>query len=105
MTDYFRRHLGAKLLLSYLVTILIGAIVLFVASQFLLPSSFNRHMSGMGNMMNMMGGQGQGQGFGRFGLMPQLYADFRASFNEALLYAALAAAVVALVFSFYLSRS
>ncbi len=106
MTDYFRRHLGAKLLLSYLVIILVGVAVLVAASQFVLPSSFNRHMSGMGNMMgNMMGGQGQGQGFGRYGLMSQLYVDFRASFNEALLYAALAAMVVAVVLSLYLSRS
>src|SRR5512138_3017813 len=37
--------------------------------------------------------------------MSQLYADFRASFNEALLYAALAAALVAVVLSLYLSRS
>lgn len=108
MTDYFRRHLGAKLLLSYLVIILVGVVVLIVASQFVLPASFNRHMSGMGTMMgNMMGGQGQGQGqgLGRFAVMSELYDDFRASFNEALLYAALAAAVVAIGLSFYLSRS
>jgi signal transduction histidine kinase len=104
MTDYFRRHLGAKLLLSYLVIILVGVAVLIAASQFVLPSSFNRHMAGMGNMMgNMMGGQGQG--LGRFGTMSQLYVDFRASFNEALLYAALAAMVVAVVLSLYLSRN
>ncbi len=108
MTDYFRRHLGAKLLLSYLLIILVGVAVLVAASQFILPSSFNRHVAGMGTMMGqMMGGQGpgQGQGLGRFGAMPQLYADFRAGFNEALLYAALAAAVVAVLISFYLSRS
>jgi histidine kinase len=110
MTDYFRRHLGAKLLLSYLVIILVGVAVLIAASQFILPASFNRHLAGMGTMMgNMMGGQGQGQGqglgLGRLGVMPQLYADFRAGFNEALFYAALAAALVAVVISFYLSRS
>ncbi len=108
MTDYFRRHLGAKLLLSYLVIILVGVAVLAVASQFALPSSFSRHMAGMGPMMgNMMDGQGQGpgQGLGRFGTMTQLYADFRAGFNEALMYAALAAMLVAVVLSLYLSRS
>jgi signal transduction histidine kinase len=110
MTDYFRRHLGAKLLLSYLVIVLVGVAVLIVASQFALPASFDRHLAGMGTMMGPMmgspgGGQGQGQGFGRFGVMAQLYADFRAGFNEALLYAALAAAVVAVVLSLYLSRS
>ncbi len=105
MLDYFRRHLGAKLLLSYLVIILIGAVVLIVASQFALPSSFDRHMAGMGTMMGGMGGPGQGQGFGRFGVMSQLYADFRAGFNEALFYAAFAATIVAVVLGIYLSRS
>jgi two-component system sensor histidine kinase BaeS len=108
MTDYFRRHLGAKLLFSYLVIILVGVAVLIVASQFLLPSSFTRHMAGMGPMTPALApgaSVGQGQGLGRFGVMSQLYADFRASFNEALFYAALAAAIVAIVLGFYLSRS
>ncbi|HLO34236.1 MAG TPA: ATP-binding protein [Anaerolineales bacterium] len=103
MIDYFRRHLGAKLLLSYLAIILVGVLVLIAASQFTLPASFNHHMAGMGTMMNnngngMMGGQG-------FGAMPQLYLDFRASFNEALRYAALAAMIAAVALSLYLSRS
>jgi two-component system sensor histidine kinase BaeS len=103
MTDYFRRHLGAKLLLSYLAIILVGVVVLIVASQFVLPTSFNRHMAGMGTMMGngMMGGQG----FDGSNPMSQLYTDFRASFNEALIYAALAAVIVAVVLSLYLSRS
>jgi two-component system, OmpR family, sensor histidine kinase BaeS len=100
MIDYLRRHLGAKLLLSYLAIILVGVVVLIIASQILLPASFNRHMAGMGMMSGMMG---QGQG-GRNG-MPQLYDDFRASFNEALLYGALAATVVAVLLSLYLSHN
>ncbi len=102
MTDYFRRHLGAKLLLSYLLIVLIGVVVLVIASQFVLPTTFDRHMAGMGSMMGNMpgGGPGQGQGLGRFGAMSQLYADFRAGFNEALFYAALAAAVVAVILGF-----
>lgn len=101
MTDYFRRHLGAKLLLSYLLIILVGVAVLVVASQFILPGSFNRHMAGMGMMNGMMEGLGSG---GRNGA-PPFYSEVRASFNEALRYAALAAALVAVVISFYLSRS
>ncbi len=53
MTNYFRRHLGAKLLLSYLVIIVVGVTVLILASQFVLPAAFNRHMNGM-----MGGGMG-----------------------------------------------
>lgn len=107
MTDYFRRHLGAKLLLSYLVIILVGVVVLVLASQFLLPASFNRHMAGidMGAMMNNGMMQTPGAGGQGFGGMPQLFLDFRASFNEALIYAALAAALVAVILSIYLSRS
>ncbi|MDP2778516.1 MAG: hypothetical protein Q8O48_12825, partial [Anaerolineales bacterium] len=106
MTDYFRRHLGAKLLLSYLAIIVVGVAVLIIASQFILPTSFNRHMFGMGMMLDNGAGMGIGnQGVGISGSMPQLYVDFRTSFNEALTYAALAAMIVAVAFSLFLSRS
>jgi signal transduction histidine kinase len=112
MTGYFRSHLGAKLLLSYMVIILVGIVVLILASQFILPASFNRHMAGMGTtfapgtgMGGMMNTPGSGQGPGNAGRMSQLYQDFRASFNEALLYAALAATAIAIILSLYLSRS
>lgn len=98
MIDYLRRHLGAKLFLSYFAIILIGIIVLVLASQFILPAAFSRHMAGMGMMM---GGQGSGPHNG----VSSIYAEFRASFNEALIYAALAATVVAVLLSVYLSRS
>jgi two-component system sensor histidine kinase BaeS len=101
MIDYFRSHLSAKLLLSYLAIVVVGVVVLIIASQFILPTSFNRHMSGMmGNGMGM-----GGQGFGNSSLMSQLFVDFRASFNEALMYAALAAMLVALTLSLIFSRS
>lgn len=98
MVDYFRRHFGAKIFFSYLIIIVLGVTVLVLASQFILPGAFNRHMMGMGSMMSggMLGGQDS---------MSQLYVDFRASFNEALLYAALAATIAALALSFLFSRS
>lgn len=106
MTDYFRRHLGAKLLLSYLAIIVVGVAVLIVASQFILPTSFNRHMTGMMGMTNDGMGMGMGgQGFGGSDQMAQLYVDFRASFNEALTYAALAAMIVAIALSLFFSRN
>lgn len=106
MTDYFRRHLGAKLLLSYLAIIVVGVVVLIVASQFVLPTTFNRHMTGMMGMTNNGMGRGMGgQGFGGSDQMAQLYVDFRASFNEALTYAALAAMIVAIALSLFFSRS
>jgi signal transduction histidine kinase len=97
MNKYLRRHLGVKLFLSYLAIIVVGVVILILASQFILPSSFNRHMAGMGNgtMMRMNGN----------GPMSQLYIDFRASFNEALMYAALAAMFIAVILSLFFSRS
>jgi two-component system sensor histidine kinase BaeS len=95
MNAYLRRHLGAKLFLSYLAIIVVGVVVLILASQFVLPAAFNRHMSGMGNGMMGMNGNGA---------MSQLYFDFRASFNEALIYAAFAAIVVAVLLSLIFSR-
>jgi len=106
MSDYIRRHLGARLLLSYLAIVLVGAIVLVITSQSVLPTSFNRHMQGLGpgfGMDQMMGAGRQAQGGP--GMTAQLYGDFRASFNEALSYAVLAAVVVAFVLSLVLSRS
>lgn len=108
MTAYFRNHLGAKLLLSYLVVIAAGAAVLIIASQSALPGSFNRHMGGMGMAfgpgMGGMMGMGVPGGSGT-DVMTQLYVDYRSGFNEALTYAGLAAAVVALVLGLIFSRS
>ena len=104
MIDYFNRRLGAKLLLSYLTVMLVGAVVLVIASQLLLPASFNRHMAGMEDMMGSGMGMGMGnQDFGRGGV-PQLFADFRASFNEALMYAVIAAMAAAVTLSLLFSR-
>lgn len=99
--DYLRQHLGAKLLASYLAIIIIGVVVLILASQFVLPAAFSRHMLGMGMMNGMMGAQGSSSP----NAMSDLYVDFRASFNEALMYAALAAMAIAVGLSFYLSRN
>jgi signal transduction histidine kinase len=101
MNTYLRSHLGAKIFFSYLVIIILGVAVLFIASQFILPTAFNRHMTGMGSMMNG-GMMGTGQGSDA---MSQLYVDFRASFNEALMYAMLAAMIAALALSFLFSKS
>ena len=111
MIEYFRSHLGAKLFLSYFAIIVVGMLVLVVASQFILPASFNRHMTGMGMSNNGMtpgasAGMGAGrQGFGNSGTMAQLFIDYRAGFNEALTYAGLSAMLVALVISVFFSRS
>src|SRR5215208_2755407 len=119
MIDYLRHHLGAKLLLSYLTIIIVGVVILILASQFVLPATFNRHMLGMGMMDGMTLASGAhrpgGSVPGSAGVGGQtadnpdgvstLYTDFRSSFNEALILAALAATIVAVALSIYLSRS
>jgi two-component system sensor histidine kinase BaeS len=111
MLDSIRSHLAARLLLSYLAVIVSGLVVLAAASQFALPSSFNRHMLGMlaGAGANAPGGLGMGQGPARQGtansaMRSQLFVDYRAGFNDALLIAGLAALSVAVLLSWLLSR-
>lgn len=102
MRNYVQRHLGAKLLFSYLAVIVMGGMVLFLTSQSLLPSSFDRHMAAMGT--GGMMGMGN-PGLGGSAAMGQLFLDYRAGFNEALLYAAGAATLVAVLLSVFFSRS
>ncbi len=100
MTDYVRRHLGAKLLLSYSIVILVGVAVLAGASQLAVPTAFYHHAPGM---QNMMGGPGPGALPGP-DMMIDLYRSFRNSFNEALAYAVLAATVAAVAVGLFFSR-
>jgi len=99
MIEYLRRHLGAKLFLSYIGIVVAGVVTLLIATQFALPASFNRHMAGMGAGMNSNGMMGPGTGAGR-----GLYANFRAGVFEATTYAALSAGLVAILISFFFSR-
>ena len=100
MIDFFRRHLGGKLFLSYLIVILVGAIVLGLATRFTVPAAFNRHMGlGLGVGQGMMQGNNTGTA-----MMSDLFTNFQASFNEALVLALLAAGVVAVIVSLVLSR-
>jgi signal transduction histidine kinase len=95
MIKSFRSHLGTKLFASYLAVILVGLIILVIASQSILPTAFNRHMSGMTGGMMMEG---------RAGMMSDVFMDFRSGFNEALIYAALASSVIAIAVSVFFSR-
>jgi histidine kinase len=100
MINYFRRHLGGKLFLSYLGVILVGVVVLAMATTITAPQAFNRHMAG-GQGSGVMGMLNGGRGSG---MMSDLYREFKASFDDALLLAALAAGGVAILVSLFLSR-
>jgi histidine kinase len=91
-----RRSLGIKIFASYLMVLFVGVVVLVIASQFTLPDSFNRHMQ----IINS-GGMGMGRGQG---MMQSMFNDFRAGFNETLLYGIIAAVIVAVAVSIFFSR-
>ena len=78
MLSRVRRHLGWKLFLSYLVIILVGVIVLTSATEFAVPSAFERHMASMASMM----------GPGSRMMEMDLFDNFRKAVNEALTLAA-----------------
>lgn len=114
MIDFIRRHLGAKLLLSYLAVILVGTAVLGITAFFTAPNAYNRHLGMMeamteeGGMMGMMGGEtGGGSGWRRgqgSGNASLLYDSFQTSLREALTWSALASGLAALIVSLILSR-
>jgi len=97
------KSIGIRLFLSYLVVLVVGVIVLAVVAQFSLPNAYGRHL---GAMEGLMGGQSNGMmGRGGGAVGPEgLYQNFRFSFFEALAWAGLAAAVVAVVVSVFVSR-
>jgi two-component system sensor histidine kinase BaeS len=102
MIAFFRRYLGVKLFLSYLAVILVGAVVLGLATRFTVPGAFNSHMGlALRSGQGMMGGNGNGPGAG---MMSDLFSSFQATFNQALILALLAAGVIAVLVSLILSR-
>lgn len=107
MITYIRSHLGAKLFLSYILVILVGVAILGLASTVTVPQAFNQHMRGNPAFQGLGNGPGQGMMQGNspgLGMMSDLYLNFRASFAQALLLAALAAGVVASLVSLMLAR-
>jgi len=97
MMNYLRQHLSAKLLLSYLIIVLVGIVILFIAVQVSAPFAYNRHMMGDGMMGPGRGpvfGPGDGQGF----------INFRAGIFESVVYAAIAAVIVAIGVALFFSR-
>ncbi len=132
MIQYLRSHLGTKLFLSYAAVIGIGALILFAATKLTLPTAFERHLGAgaqqavsvqatataaaaageetvliqPGNGGKGPGGGGGGPRYGEAGggYAQTLFEDFKASFNEALIYAGIAALIAGLFASWLFSR-
>jgi two-component system sensor histidine kinase BaeS len=92
--SYLRRHLSWKLFLSYLVVILVGIVVLATAAEFVAPSAFQRHIAAMAALM---GGSSPE-------LQANLLSNFQRAVNESLSLSTLAAFLVAVVVSIFVSR-
>jgi two-component system sensor histidine kinase BaeS len=98
MLGTIRRHLGIKLFFSYLVVILVGVVVVTSTAELVVPSAFDRHMAVMSSMMtSMMGGSVQT-------LDQSLFTNFRAAVTEAVGVASLAATIMAVITSLFVSR-
>lgn len=92
-----RSRLGFKLFISYLAIIITGILVLGVSADFVIPSAFNNHMSAMMGENGMMGGM-------MADVSADLYVSFRSAMIEALFRAGLAAFVIAVGVSIFISR-
>jgi two-component system sensor histidine kinase BaeS len=88
-----RQRLGWKLFLSYLVIILVGAVVLMVTAEFLTPTALNHHIA---SMQAVMGDNPA--------LVADLYTNFHAAINETLTVAVLAAFLAAVAVSIFTAR-
>ena len=107
MIKAIRKHISAKLLVSYLVVLLISGIVLALAVMFTAPGAYNRHMqmNDAGFTMDGTHLPGSMMGQNRAGPGPVAgFADFRAGVFESLGYAVIFVVLVAVVVSVLFSR-
>jgi len=101
MFKHIRRHLGWKLFLSYLLVVLVGAVVLIVAMNFTFPRALERHLTTMQQDLTavdehaMMGG----------GTMAgDLILNFSTAASEATLIALATASIIAISVSALITR-
>jgi signal transduction histidine kinase len=100
LVSRFRRHLGWKIFVSYLVVILVLIVVMVSAAMFVSPSAFGRHLTAM-ELMTAEENPVQSE-------VPDLEADlfesFRIAINESLRLATIAAFLAAVTVSLFVSR-
>jgi signal transduction histidine kinase len=93
---WLRANLRVKLFLSYLLTVLVGIVTLFIAAQLVAPSFFASHMARMMGGRTMMGGVAMAD--------DALNSAFREALLQALLVAGAAATLVALLVSLFVAQ-
>lgn len=87
-------RLSYKLFASYMAVVVVGLVVLSIATAFVAPANFSEHMRHIGGSGNGMMGQ----------RMVELEANFRDALNNALLIAGVAAGLTALGVSWFVSQ-
>ncbi len=108
----FQRRLGWKLFVSYLAVIFVGGVTLWWAGWSVAPSAFERHLAAMARSMEAMMSRGHGmmmEDWNRWREDPiqlerDLFLNFRAAIDEALLRAVLVAGLAALAVSWFVTR-
>jgi histidine kinase len=99
MMKFIRTHLVWKVFLSYILVVLVGAVILITAASLSVPSAFERHMVSMNAIMNNANPTGNNQQ-----MQSELFSQYTAAVYEAVTYAALAALIAAILASFFISR-
>ncbi len=101
MIKQIRRQLRWKIFFSYLVVVLVGAVVLLLVMEFEIPRAFARHVASM----EPFSGSQRMMGMGNSGMrMDDLFVQFRTAVTEATLIALTIATLIAVGISAYISR-
>jgi len=98
MMKFLRTHLVWKVFLSYVLVVLVGAIILITAASLSVPAAFERHMASMNEIMNNANAMGNNQQ-----MQSELFSQYTTAVYEAVTYAALAALIAAILASFFIS--
>ena len=99
MINYLRTHLAGKLILSYILVMLVGFLILFIAIRISVPTSFQHHMTGMMENGNMMGGMRASQAMNL-----NLFHSFQDAVTESVSIAMIAALIAAIIASLLITR-
>ncbi len=99
MMKFIRTHLVWKVFLSYVLVVLVGAMILITAASLSVPAAFERHMDSMNAIMTNASATGNNQQ-----MQSELFSQYTTAVYEAVTYAALAALIAAILASFFISR-
>lgn len=97
ITKLVRSHLNIKLLLAFLIVVIVGAIVLITAIEFIMPTAFENHLLFMQNAFRDPSETEQA-------LNDDLFISFRTAVYDAMKFAIPSALIAALILSLSLSQ-